>query len=48
MSDDRDVVWLKREVKTPPFGPAARREAGLLLRRHARLAADAEHRATVS
>ena len=33
MADDRDVVWLKGEVRTPPFSAEARREAGLLLRR---------------
>ena len=33
MGDDRDVVWLQGEVKTPPFSREARREAGLLLRR---------------
>jgi len=27
------LVWLHGEVRTPPFGEAARREAGLLLRR---------------
>ena len=27
-TDDRDLVWLKGDVKTPPFSPAARREAG--------------------
>lgn len=26
-------MWLHGEVKTPPFGPAARLEAGFLLRR---------------
>jgi phage-related protein len=30
---DKPVVWLHGEVKTPPFTPAARLEAGLLLRR---------------
>jgi phage-related protein len=30
---DKPIVWLKGEVKTPPFSPAARLEAGLLLRR---------------
>ncbi len=29
---DRPLVWLKGEVKTPPFSPAARIEAGYLLR----------------
>ena len=32
-SSDRAVVWLHGEVKTPPFSPAARLEAGALLRR---------------
>jgi len=27
------LVWLHGEVRTPPFSEAARREAGLLLRR---------------
>ena len=30
---DRPVVWLRGEVKTPPFSAAARIEAGFLLRR---------------
>ena len=30
---DRPLVWLKGEVKTPPFSRAGRLEAGLLLRR---------------
>jgi phage-related protein len=30
---DRPLVWLHGEVKTPPFSPAARIEAGVLLRR---------------
>jgi phage-related protein len=30
---DKPVVWLKNEVRTPPFSAAARVEAGLLLRR---------------
>ena len=30
---DRPLVWLKGEVKTPPFSEPARLEAGLLLRR---------------
>jgi phage-related protein len=30
---DKPIVWLKVEVKTPPFGQTARLEAGLLLRR---------------
>jgi len=29
----RPLVWLHGEVKTPPFSPAARLEAGVLLRR---------------
>jgi phage-related protein len=29
---DKPLVWLHGEVKTPPFGPAARLEAGYLLR----------------
>ena len=29
----KPLVWLKGEVKTPPFGNQARLEAGLLLRR---------------
>ena len=35
MSDlgDKPLVWLKGEVKTPPFSNQARLEAGLLLRR---------------
>lgn len=34
MSDeDKPVVWLHGEVKTPPFSAAARVEAGLSLRR---------------
>ena len=34
-SDDADkpLVWLHGEIKTPPFGPSARLEAGLALRR---------------
>lgn len=31
--DDRQLVWLRGEIKTPPFSSAARLEAGLLLRR---------------
>ena len=31
--DDKDLVWLHGEVKTPPFSKAARMEAGFLLRR---------------
>ena len=30
---DKPLVWLRGAVKTPPFGPAARIEAGFLLRR---------------
>jgi phage-related protein len=30
---DRPLVWLHREVRTPPFSAAARVEAGVLLRR---------------
>lgn len=30
---DKPLVWLKGEVKTPPFSPEARVEAGVLLRR---------------
>ncbi|MDP2364684.1 MAG: type II toxin-antitoxin system RelE/ParE family toxin [Ignavibacteria bacterium] len=29
---DKPIVWLKNEVKTPPFSKEARIEAGLLLR----------------
>lgn len=29
---DKPLVWLHGEVKSPPFSPAARREAGFLLR----------------
>jgi phage-related protein len=32
-SADKPLVWLHGEVKTPPFGKAARLEAGFLLRR---------------
>jgi len=31
--DDKPVVWLSGEVKTPPFSKEARLEAGFLLRR---------------
>ena len=31
--EDKPVVWLHGEVKTPPFTQAARLEVGLLLRR---------------
>ena len=30
---DKPLVWLRGGVKTPPFGPEARVEAGFLLRR---------------
>ena len=30
---DKPLVWLRGKVKTPPFGPDARVEAGFLLRR---------------
>jgi phage-related protein len=30
---DKPIVWLRGAVKTPPFGPEARVEAGFLLRR---------------
>ena len=30
---DKPLAWLKGEVKSPPFGPDARIEAGFLLRR---------------
>jgi phage-related protein len=30
---DKPLVWLRGEVKTPPFGQQARVEAGFLLRR---------------
>lgn len=30
---DKPLVWLKGEVKTPPFSEPARLEAGFLLRR---------------
>ena len=30
---DKPLVWLHGEVKSPPFSPTARVEAGLLLRR---------------
>ncbi len=30
---DKPLVWLRGEVRTPPFSPAARLEAGWLLRR---------------
>jgi len=31
--DDKPLVWLHGEIKTPPFSQAARIEAGFLLRR---------------
>jgi phage-related protein len=31
--DDKPLVWLHGEVKTPPFSTVARVEAGVLLRR---------------
>ena len=33
VTSDKPLVWLKGEVKTPPFGEKARIEAGFLLRR---------------
>jgi phage-related protein len=30
---DKPLVWLRGEIKTPPFSAAARVEAGILLRR---------------
>ena len=34
MADDRKpLVWLRGEIKSPPFSPAGRIEAGTLLRR---------------
>ena len=30
---DKPLVWLRGEVRTPPFSAAARLEAGILLRR---------------
>jgi hypothetical protein len=52
---DKPLVWLSGEIKTPPFGPEARFEAGFLLRRlqtrrvvrAAPLAADADDRVRV-
>jgi phage-related protein len=32
-SIEKPLVWLEGEIKTPPFSPAARIEAGFLLRR---------------
>lgn len=31
--EDKPLVWLAGEIKTPPFSDAARFEAGMLLRR---------------
>jgi phage-related protein len=31
-TDDRPLVWLHGEIKTPPFGAEARLQAGYLLR----------------
>jgi phage-related protein len=31
--EDRPLVWLRTEIKTPPLSAAARVEAGVLLRR---------------
>lgn len=31
--DDKPLIWLRGEVKTPPFSQEARIEAGFLLRR---------------
>ena len=38
-SNDKPLIWLHAEVKSPPFSPAARLEAGFLLRQlqHGRL-----------
>jgi phage-related protein len=33
MQDDKPLVWLHGEIKTPPFSAEARIEAGCLLRR---------------
>ena len=33
MNEDKPLVWLRGEVKTPPFSLEARIEAGTLLRR---------------
>jgi phage-related protein len=32
MTKDKPLVWLNGEIKTPPFGEKARREAGFFLR----------------
>ena len=29
---DKDLVWLREEIKSPPFSKEARRKAGFLLR----------------
>ncbi len=33
MKDDKPIVWLEGEIRTPPFSREARIEAGTLLRR---------------
>ncbi len=33
MTQDKPLVWIHGEIKTPPFSPAARVEAGILLRK---------------
>ena len=33
VSEDKPIIWLRNEIKTPPFSMEARIEAGLLLRR---------------
>lgn len=33
MVEDKPLVWLRGEIKTPPFSAGARLEAGVLLRR---------------
>jgi len=33
VADDKDVVWLHGEIKSPPFSATARLEAGFLLRK---------------
>ncbi|MDE2997141.1 MAG: type II toxin-antitoxin system RelE/ParE family toxin [Bacteroidota bacterium] len=32
-NESKPLVWMKGEVKSPPFSPSARLEAGILLRR---------------
>ncbi len=32
-TEDKPLIWMHGEVRTPPFTPSARLEAGLLLRR---------------